>query len=244
MTGYRRGSVVLFILHLSVHSWPESQAVYWAWETSSVLLLNSCDFLLFSPSSLFPASRRNKTGYNNLTLLVNWGKSLSIQRHFNSGYFWKCHHVLCIMLLPCATNRSYSVLFFILMATLFMQGDKNMSGQQNCPSNYSHMSFTKILRNVVFSFWGIYQRNANFLSLFPSICQEAACQINNLDWLRHHKKTKPSVISAALLITNNKILAKTNGSVIILVNFSLPWLNKSYWTICCFKMSKCICNIF
>lgn len=66
------------------------------------------------------------------------------------------------------------------------------------------------------------QRHANFLSLFPSICQEAACQINNLVWLRHHRKTKPSVISTTLLITNNKILAKTNGSVIILVNFSLP----------------------
>lgn len=76
MTGYRRGSIVLFILHLSVHSWPESQAVYWAWETSSVLLLNPCNFLLFSPSSLFPASRLNKTGYNSLRLLVNWGKSL------------------------------------------------------------------------------------------------------------------------------------------------------------------------
>lgn len=79
---------------------------------------------------------------------------------------------------------------------------------------------------------------------FLCICQEAMCQINNLDWLRHHKKTKQSVISVTLLITNNEILAKTNGSVIILVSFSLSWLNKSYWTVCCFKMCKHINNHF
>lgn len=147
--------------------------------------------------------------------------------------------------LPCATKRSNCFLFIILMSTLlFMPRDTNMSGQQNCPSNCSHMSFTKSLRNISYSFRGMYQRNANFLSLFPCICQEAACQINNLDWLRHCRKTKPSVISATLLITNNKILAKTNGSVIILVNFSLPWLNKSYWTVCCFKIAEHFCNNF
>lgn len=54
---------------------------------------------------------------------------------------------------------------------------------------------------------------------FPYICQEAICQINNLDQLRQCKKTKPSVILAALLIANNKILAKTNDSAIILVSF-------------------------
>lgn len=54
---------------------------------------------------------------------------------------------------------------------------------------------------------------------FPYICQEAICQINNLDQLRHYKKTKPSVISAVLLIANNKILAKTNDSAIILARF-------------------------
>lgn len=106
------------------------------------------------------------------------------------------------------------------------------------------MPFTKSLRNIMYSFGGIYQRNANFSSLFPCICQEEACQINNLHWLRHWRKTKPSVISATLLITNNKILAKTNGPVIILVNFTLPWLNKSYWIVCCFKMSKHFCNNF
>lgn len=147
--------------------------------------------------------------------------------------------------LPRETKRSNSSFIFILMSpSLFMSGNKSMSSQQNCPSNYSHMSFTKSLRNNLYSFRGIYQRNANFLSLFPCICQEAACQINNLDWLRHRRKTKPSVISATLLITNNKILAKTNGSVIILLNFSLPRLNKLYWTVCCFKMSKHFCNNF
>lgn len=141
-------------------------------------------------------------------------------------------------------NKKYPLVFFILMFTLlFMPGDKTISGQQNCPSNYSHVSFTKRLRNISCAFGCIYQRNANFLSLFPCICQEAACQINNLDWLRHCRKTKPSVISVTLLITNNKILAKTNGSVIILVNFSLPWLNKSYWTVC-FKMSRHFWNNF
>lgn len=54
---------------------------------------------------------------------------------------------------------------------------------------------------------------------FSYIGQEAICQINNLGQLRHHKKTKPSVISAALLIANNKILAKTNNSAILLVRF-------------------------
>lgn len=106
------------------------------------------------------------------------------------------------------------------------------------------MPFTKSLRNIMYSFGGIYQRNANFSSLFLCICQEEACQTNNLHWLRHCRKTKPSVISATLLITNNKILAKTNGPVIILVNFTLPWLNKSYWIVCCFKMSKHFCNNF
>jgi len=124
--------------------------------------------------------------------------------------------------LPHATKSSNSLVFVLMYTLLFMPGDKNISGQQSCPSNYSHMSITKILSNILYSFGGIYQRNVNFLSLFPCICQEAACQINNLDWLRHRRKTKPSVISATLLITNNKILAKTNGSVAMLVNFSLP----------------------
>lgn len=161
MARYKRGNTVLNWLYSYIHSStqlpPLSGTIILSLvslgDFSSVLLISFYALLLFYT---FTCLKVSKHVSNNLKILANWGRFLSIQRHPNSGYFGKCHHFL-----PCHVQqqqkKSASLVFILMSTLLFMPGDKIMSSQQNCPSNYSHMSFTKSLRNVSYSFRGIYR---------------------------------------------------------------------------------------
>lgn len=95
------------------------------------------------------------------------------------------------------------------------------SSWHDIPAQYIliYIMCSKIKDRHFFSFPVLHQAMQMYCHCFPYICQQAICQINNLNQLRHYKKTKPSVILAALLIANNKIVAKTNDWTITLVRF-------------------------
>lgn len=105
MARYKRGNTVLNWLYSYIHSStqlpPLSGTIILSLvslgDSSSVLLISFYALLLFYT---FTCLKVSKHVSNNLKILANWGRFLSIQRHPNSGYFGKCHHFL-----PCHVQQ-------------------------------------------------------------------------------------------------------------------------------------------